>query len=351
MNFIAYAIFALAALLLQGCASESGGAGAPAARKIGAILPLKNPAAIDALDGMKLAAEIRNAAIAPELRFEILKADSDTGARGHLKIISDMSARGARVFCAGFDGEILKSHKIMSGMGGAFFNFMMIYPPATLEGKNSTRMFFNSAQECQMLAAKANAVKGGGKVFAVLSEDSPMGKSAGDFMAFSISEADRKVFRDYFSKGEGDFNVFAAQILHHSPRAIFCIGAGGEFAALEAALARAGYGGLLLRNRGFLKSPARGAGIAVAARFESRPKTGAGRAFCENFKKKYGREPSVFAAWGFDGANALMDAFEKTGGDPAKMRAQFTSVKKRGVLGELSFDSSADCTAELELVQ
>ena len=316
-------------------------------RKIGVILPLSNSrVATDIADGIALALAEFNSSHKQSDKFEFYFEDINAK-NPPLKAVSNLSEKGVRVFCVGFDKEIIKVHKLFSGMSGAFFNFMMNYPPATVQGTNSTRMFFNIAQEADMLAECA-LKKDGEKTFVILSEDSSAGKSAGDFLNFSISASDRKVFRDFFTKGETRFDIFASQIITQKPRAIFYIGDGYEFPYLEKSLKQNGYKGLLYRNRGMdlsvRPSPHSKCSISLFEKCLS---------FSEKFKQtffhKFSRKPSVFAAWGYDSANLLITAMISSDFQVSKMRDQFCNVQKQGVVGNLKFDSSADCTVDLIL--
>ena len=340
--------FSLVVLMsLWGCSTKSDTYPAlKLERKIGVILPMSSSrVATDVVDGMKLAQKLHNASVSPSDKMKLVFEDvSDSSKNPPLKALERLTADGIRVFCVGFDKDILLVHKLFSAMDGAFFNFMITYPPATLLGKNSTRIFFNSAQEGDMMASFEKTSPIHSSKYAIVSEDSPIGKSTGDFLNFSISTPTRKVFREYFTTGETNFDVFAKHIVYQNPRAIFYIGSGHEFNALESSLQSCGYKGLLLKNRGFrLFDSYATSSRAVVAKFELLSEN----KFKELFRREYGREPSVFAAWGFDGANLLFRAMKASGYELSGIRKSFLESKYEGAMGILMFDSSADCTAEL----
>ncbi len=333
--------------LLLGCAGGSDNDCARAAAAIGAMLP-ENEAGRDALDGMRLAAESL-----PECRgFSILAEPAPKSAADALRTVGRLSSDGVRVFCVGFDAEILAFHKIYSAMGGAFFNFLAEYPPATLSGENSTRIFFNGAQLGDMFSAKFDSMPRA-KTAAIVSEDSDIGKSLGDYLNFCVSTQTRKIFRDFYSAGETKFDIYARGIVLQKPDAIFYAGSGAEFPFLRDSLRAAGYAGMLFEMRGIKRlSHDRSGGdprtLCAFSEFEVSPNREAEK-FAAAFEKKYGRAPSVFAAWGFESARLLASALAAADFDASKMRAFFKSRRYDGVLGTLYFDSSADCSAKLIL--
>lgn len=332
--------------LLFGCAGGSDNGGVRAAAVLGVMLP-ENEAGRDVLDGMRLAAELL-----PECRgFSIFAEPAPKSATDALRTVGRLSSMGVRVFCVGFDSEILAFHKIYSSMGGAFFNFFAEYPPATLSGENSTRIFFNGAQLGDMLSAKFDSMPRA-KTAAIVSEDSDIGKSLGDYLNFCVSIQTRKIFRDFYSAGETKFDIYARGIVLQKPDAIFYAGSGAEFPALRDSLRAAGYSGMLFQMRGIKPlSPVNNGDartLCAFSEFEISPNAEA-KKFAAAFEKKYGRAPSVFAAWGFESARLLASALAAADFDATKMRAFFKSRKYDGVLGTLYFDSSADCSAKLIL--
>ena len=318
-----------------------------AAPKIGFILPMKEPAAADVLDGARLAAqELADGGA----KFDILSRDVSGGANP-LKAVADLSGEGVRVFCAGFDANIIAYHRTMSSMGGAFFNFMMFYPPATLEGKNSTRIFFNGAQEGGILSA-ALLKNGGaplGDITAVC-DDSPEWKSMADFAGFELSSSERKMYRDYFTRGESRFDLFAKQIMPLKTSAALYFGGGAEFDAFFKAMRNAGYDRPVARTRGLAPFVRGRDGVYMAvSAFEDGVRTAEGARFAKAFEEKYGRKPSAFAVYGFDSVKLLAKAMLDSGFDVSKMRRSFVSVSRDCAAGRADFDSSADCTTPMVL--
>jgi branched-chain amino acid transport system substrate-binding protein len=64
-------------------------------------------------------------------------------------------------------------------------------------------------------------------------------------------------------------------------------------------------------------------------------------AFVENYTQKYGEEPNMFAALGYDAANMLYAAIEKAGStDSAAIIEQLKNLEYEGITGSMTFDEN-----------
>ena len=65
------------------------------------------------------------------------------------------------------------------------------------------------------------------------------------------------------------------------------------------------------------------------------------KAFQENYRKRFGQEPDVFAAHAYDGMNITISAIKKVGLNRYLIRDELTDLKSyQGVTGEILFDAS-----------
>jgi ABC-type branched-subunit amino acid transport system substrate-binding protein len=65
------------------------------------------------------------------------------------------------------------------------------------------------------------------------------------------------------------------------------------------------------------------------------------KAFQENYRKRFGQEPDVFAAHAYDGMNITINAIKKVGLNRVLIRDELTNLKRyQGVTGEILFDAS-----------
>lgn len=346
MKFFKWLTFSIVGIFLVACTNTENYCVKTQKRAIGVVLPMSSNASKDVIDGMKLALQEINQAVDKKNSFSLVFKNSENPS-GVLKEIELLFLQDVRVFCIGFDKEVILSHKLLSSMGASFFNFMMTYPPATLNSKTSTRIFLNASQEADLLAS---VVKGKQDVkrIAILSEDSFIGKSVGDYLNFSVANAERKIYRDYFNVGEKSFEIYASQITMQNPSVIYYIGSGAEFSALQKALKQSGFKGKVLKNRGYSLYENSANGVSVKYNCEQF-KTGFSKNFEEKFVKVYSRKPSLFSAYGYDSIKLLVNAMDKSNFEISDMRKFFVNKIYNGASGELMFDSSADCTAELSL--
>lgn len=74
--------------------------------------------------------------------------------------------------------------------------------------------------------------------------------------------------------------------------------------------------------------------------------SGKGKTFYEKYKQTYGAEPEAYAAYGYESANVLIEAIEKSKSkDRSKILAALSQTKNYdGVLGNWSFDANGDTT-------
>jgi branched-chain amino acid transport system substrate-binding protein len=65
------------------------------------------------------------------------------------------------------------------------------------------------------------------------------------------------------------------------------------------------------------------------------------KAFRENYKKRFGQDPDVFAVHAYDGMNITIAAIKRVGLNRALIRDELTNLKRyQGVSGEILFDAS-----------
>src|SRR5688572_6297366 len=74
--------------------------------------------------------------------------------------------------------------------------------------------------------------------------------------------------------------------------------------------------------------------------------SGKGKVFVENYKKKYGKEPEAYAAYGYECGKVALEAIRRAGKkDREAIRVAGTTLKSfDGVLGKWSFDKNGDTT-------
>ena len=80
---------------------------------------------------------------------------------------------------------------------------------------------------------------------------------------------------------------------------------------------------------------------------------GKGRAFYENYKKKYHAEPEAYAVYGYEAARVVLESIRRAGTkDREAITAATRSLKDfDGVLGKWSFDDNGDTSLKVMAVE
>jgi len=82
-------------------------------------------------------------------------------------------------------------------------------------------------------------------------------------------------------------------------------------------------------------------GIVTTCQYNPRADIPALKAFQENYEKRFGQEPDVFAAHAYDGMNMTINAIRKVGLNKYLIRDELTGLKKYdGITGEILLDAS-----------
>jgi len=82
-------------------------------------------------------------------------------------------------------------------------------------------------------------------------------------------------------------------------------------------------------------------GIVTTCQYNPEADISALKAFQENYRKRFGQEPDVFAAHAYDGMNISIDAIKKVGLNRYLIRDELTGLKNYdGITGEIIFDAT-----------
>jgi len=75
------------------------------------------------------------------------------------------------------------------------------------------------------------------------------------------------------------------------------------------------------------------------------------RNFINDYRKTYSTDP-IYAAFGFDSAQLLIKAFERSDGEVAKVREELSRIKSyEGASGRISFDADRRVNSALSLLK
>jgi branched-chain amino acid transport system substrate-binding protein len=165
-------------------------------------------------------------------------------------------------------------------------------------------------------------------------------------------------FKRYFGKGVAqeaytklgakDYAAEIAAIREAKPDSVFFFLPGGMGIAFMKQYAQSGlkiplYGPAFSFDQGILKAVGKAAlGVLNTSQWNKDIDVPANKAFVANFKKTYGRLPSLYASQGYDAARLIGSALKATGGvsDAGKFRAALKKADFASTRGDFAFNTN-----------
>lgn len=321
--------------------------------RIGFIATMSGPQGAlgkDILDAMKLAVQERGGKLGPS-QVEFLVYDDqlkpDVGVTGAQRL---MMHDGARIIVGTTFSNVLMA------VAGAVFEKggVLISPnagPSPLAGKQCNPDFFAVAfqnEEIYEPVGKYMSDRGIRRV-SVLAPNYQAGKDA--VAGFKRTFKGEIVQEIYTGISQLDFQTELTQVKHVNPDAVFVFYPGGLAINFVKQYTNAGlkkniplYSGFALVDATVLKAQGDAAlGIETAGNWSPDLPSEANRAFVAAYRKAYGRDPSDYAAFGYDTALLIDSALKATGGDVndrAKLRAALRAANFASVRGNFRFGSN-----------
>lgn len=158
------------------------------------------------------------------------------------------------------------------------------------------------------------------------------------------------IIEERFSDGETDFNERLERIKKTTPDAILIWGNAKESALILKQIRNLGmnqpiYASDRAVNEEFLKvAGSLAEGVVTTCQYNPDSNDPKLKVFRENYMKRFGQEPDVFAAHAYDGMNILIEAVRKAGLNRALIRDLLTDLKTfqgyQGVTGPVNFDGT-----------
>jgi branched-chain amino acid transport system substrate-binding protein len=166
------------------------------------------------------------------------------------------------------------------------------------------------------------------------------------------------VASEAYAQGATDFRAQLSKIKALSPDALYLPGYYKELAGILKQARQLGLKTKILSVNSFYDpkllqiagDSAEGA-IFTYPMYDPKNKDAVTRKFVDAFKKKYGKEPDIFAAQGYDALNLVALAISKGGFTAEAIREELSKVKNYpGVGGTISFDKNGDVIKPLRLL-
>lgn len=344
-------LFLVVLALTFGCKKE------PKEIKIGAILPLTGDAAF-------YGESVRNG-----VDFAAKEINSTGGIKGAPVLLVYEDSRGLPAEGVSAFQKLTTISEVKAIIGDAVSSVTLSFAPLAEKQKIVVMSPLSSAPAIS---------QAGDYIFRNVPSDLMNGKSAADFLingkglkklgvlfvnndfgvglkdAFAQRTAElggKIIVTESYDLGSSDFRTQLAKIAHAHPDAVFIIG----YAELAKALVQAKE--MNMKNTfigtGLLEDPniittARDAANGVLFTqlgYDPSSKDSVVTRFVDGYKRKFGVEPNIIAAYGYDALMVLAFAMNRSDLSPENIKKQLYAVKGyHGVTGEISFDSNGDIT-------
>ena len=321
--------------------------------KIGMITTLSGPAAglgIDIRDGFALAVEHAGGKLGGQ-DTQVIEADDQQKPDVAVGLANRMVERDRVPIVTGVVWSNLALAMLPTLAGGQTFFISPNAGPSQLAGAQCNPYFFNAAyQNDQIHEAVGKHVQDEGfkKVY-LMAPNYPAGKDGlAGFKRYYKGEVAGEV---YTQVGQLDYAAELAQLKAAAPDAVYVFYPGGmginfikqfEQAGLKGAVPLFGPG--FSFDQDILAAVGESAlGVKNSAQWSPDLDNAANRKFVADFKAKYGRIPSMYAAQGYDTALLIDAAVTAVGGnlkDKDKLRAALRTAKIQSLRGEVAFNTN-----------
>ncbi|MBK3736481.1 ABC transporter substrate-binding protein [Azospirillum brasilense] len=321
--------------------------------KIGMITTLSGPGAglgIDIRDGFALAVEHAGGKLGGQ-DTQVIEADDQQKPDVAVGLANRMVERDRVQMVTGVVWSNLALAMLPTLAGGQTFFISPNAGPSQLAGAQCNPYFFNAAyQNDQIHEAVGKHVQDEGfkKVY-LMAPNYPAGKDGlAGFKRYYKGEVAGEV---YTQVGQLDYAAELAQLKAAAPDAVYVFYPGGmginfikqyEQAGLKGAVPLFGPG--FSFDQDILSAVGESAlGVKNSAQWSPDLDNAANKTFVADFKAKYGRIPSMYAAQGYDTALLIDTAVKAVGGnlkDKDKLRAALGSAKLQSLRGEVAFNTN-----------
>ncbi|TWA86543.1 amino acid/amide ABC transporter substrate-binding protein (HAAT family) [Azospirillum brasilense] len=321
--------------------------------KIGMITTLSGPGAglgIDIRDGFALAVEHAGGKLGGQ-DTQVIEADDQQKPDVAVGLANRMVERDRVQVVTGVVWSNLALAMLPTLAGGQTFFISPNAGPSQLAGAQCNPYFFNAAyQNDQIHEAVGKHVQDEGfkKVY-LMAPNYPAGKDGlAGFKRYYKGAVAGEV---YTQVGQLDYAAELAQLKAAAPDAVYVFYPGGmginfikqyEQAGLKGAVPLFGPG--FSFDQDILSAVGESAlGVKNSAQWSPDLDNAANKTFVADFKAKYGRIPSMYAAQGYDTALLIDTAVKAVGGnlkDKDKLRAALASAKLQSLRGEVAFNTN-----------
>ena len=348
----------LAALMLAASAPTH----AQDAVRIGFASPLTGPQAHygqDNLNGTRMAIDSLHAERfrirGKIVRFELVAEDDQADPRTGTVVAQRLVDAGVRGVIGHFNsGVSIPASKVYADAG---IPQLSVSTAVRYTRQGHPTAFRLMADDDQQGAALGRYATGALKLarVAVIDDRTAYGQGLADAFAGAVKTAGAQlVRREYTTDKEMDFRAILSAIRTAAPEAVFFAGYDAQAGPLARQMRELGIkvpllGGETMNTAKFIElaGPAAEGHIASTpgAALSRRPR---GKAFAEEYRRRYKREIGLYAPYFYDGMMVLAAAMQKAGStDPRRVLPALRDIHHAGITADIEFDERGDLKQSL----
>lgn len=353
----------MGALALLGAISAMNTAAAQETVKIGHTGPLSGAQAFSGKDnenGARLAIEELNAKAitvgGKKIKFELLSEDDQGDPKAGVQVAQKFIDSGVRYVVGPYNSGVAIPASRAYNDAGVLIATVATNPKVTQQGyKGVFRVNASDTQlgsKMALYAAKELKVK----TVAVIDDRTAFGQGlAEEFKKQAKASGLALAGHEYTTDKAVDFTAILTKLKAKNVEAIFFGGYAPQAAPMARQMKQLGINAKLLggdtictAEMGKLGGDAVGDNVLCSQGGAILDKAAAGPQFKAAFKKRYNREPDVYAATYYDATMMYAGAMQKVNStDPAKVGPSISAGAHKGVMGTYSFDAKGDMKESL----
>lgn len=159
------------------------------------------------------------------------------------------------------------------------------------------------------------------------------------------------VAEELFAESMVNIRAQIEKILTKNPDVVYVVGYGVGYYSSINQLRERGFSGQILTCE-HITSPESRANVkdleGIYFVTQTTPSSARYQKFSEKFRVQFGRDPDIYAAYGYDSINILLSAYDSAGGANEGIRRRLSQVKSYpAVLGDVSFCENGECIIQL----
>jgi ABC-type branched-subunit amino acid transport system substrate-binding protein len=353
----------MGALALLGAISAMNTAAAQETVKIGHTGPLSGAQAFSGKDnenGARLAIEELNAKPitvgGKKIKFELLSEDDQGDPKAGVQVAQKFIDSGVRYVVGPYNSGVAIPASRAYNDAGVLIATVATNPKVTQQGyKGVFRVNASDTQLGSKMALYA-AKELKAKTVAVIDDRTAFGQGlAEEFKKQAKASGLAVAGHEYTTDKAVDFTAILTKLKAKNVEAIFFGGYAPQAAPMARQMKQLGIHAKLLggdtictAEMGKLGGDAVGDNVLCSQGGAILDKAAAGPQFKAAFKKRYNREPDVYAATYYDATMMYASAMQKVNStDPAKVGPSISSGAYKGVMGTYSFDAKGDMKESL----